>query len=47
VLLDANPLEDINNTRRIQAVVLAGRYFSRAQLDEMLHGVEVEAAAAN
>jgi imidazolonepropionase-like amidohydrolase len=46
VLLDANPLEDINNTRKIQAVVLAGRYFSRAQLDEMLHGVEVAAAAA-
>ena len=46
VLLDANPLEDINNTRKIQAVVLAGRYFSRAQLDEMLHSVEVAAAAA-
>lgn len=46
VLLDANPLEDINNTRKIQAVVLAGRYFSRAQLDEMLRGVEVAAAAA-
>jgi len=46
VLLDAIPLEDINNTRKIQAVVLAGRYFSRAQLDEMLHGVEVAAAAA-
>ena len=46
VLLDANPLEDINNTRKIQAVVLAGRYFSRAQLDAMLHGVEVAAAAA-
>jgi imidazolonepropionase-like amidohydrolase len=46
VLLDANPLEDINNTRKIQAVVLAGRYFSRAQLDEMLHGVEAAAAAA-
>jgi hypothetical protein len=46
VLLDANPLEDINNTRKIQAVVLAGRYFSRAQLDEMLRGVELAAAAA-
>jgi hypothetical protein len=46
VLLDANPLEDINNTRKIQAVVLAGRYFSRAQLDEMLHGVELAAADA-
>ncbi len=46
VLLDANPLDDINNTRKIRAVVLAGQYFSRAQLDEMLHGVEVAAAAA-
>ncbi|MCU1297581.1 MAG: amidohydrolase [Acidobacteriaceae bacterium] len=45
VLLDANPLDDIDNTRKIQAVVLAGRYFSRSQLDEMLHGVEVAAAA--
>jgi imidazolonepropionase-like amidohydrolase len=44
VLLDANPLEDIGNTRRIQAVVLAGRYFGRADLDRMLKQVE-EAAA--
>ncbi len=44
VLLDANPLEDIGNTRTIRAVVLAGRYFSRADLDRMLKGVE-EAAA--
>jgi imidazolonepropionase-like amidohydrolase len=45
VLLDANPLEDIGNTRTIRAVVLAGRYFSRADLDHMLKGVEVAAAA--
>ena len=44
VLLDANPLEDIANTRRIRAVVLAGRYFGRADLDHMLKQVE-EAAA--
>ena len=44
VLLDANPLDDIANTRRIRAVVLAGRYFGRADLDRMLKGVE-EAAA--
>jgi len=36
VLLEANPLEDISNTRRIAAVVLSGRYLSRADLDEML-----------
>jgi imidazolonepropionase-like amidohydrolase len=40
VLLDANPLEDIANTRKIRAVVLAGRYFDRRQLDSMLNGVE-------
>jgi imidazolonepropionase-like amidohydrolase len=44
VLLDANPLEDIANTRRIRAVVLAGRYFGRGDLDRMLKQVE-EAAA--
>ena len=40
VLLDANPLEGIANTRKIQAVVLAGRYFSRSDLDALLHQVE-------
>jgi imidazolonepropionase-like amidohydrolase len=44
VLLDANPLADIANTRRIRAVVLAGRYFGRTDLDRMLKQVE-EAAA--
>jgi imidazolonepropionase-like amidohydrolase len=44
VLLDANPLEDIANTKRIRAVVLAGRYFSRADLDLMLKRVAVAAA---
>ncbi len=44
VLLDANPLADIKNTRKIQSVVLAGRYFSRADLDHLLAGVEAEAA---
>jgi len=46
VLLDANPLDDIQNTRKIQAVVLAGRYFSRSDLDTMLHQVESAAAAS-
>ncbi|GAC1305831.1 MAG: amidohydrolase family protein [Steroidobacteraceae bacterium] len=39
VLLDANPLDNIDNTRRIAAVVLAGRFFSRADLDAMLKRV--------
>jgi imidazolonepropionase-like amidohydrolase len=44
VLLDANPLDDINNTRRIRGVLLAGRYFDRAALDRMLKGVATAAA---
>jgi imidazolonepropionase-like amidohydrolase len=44
VLLDANPLDDIGNTRRIQAVVLAGRYFDRPALERMLKGIEKAAA---
>jgi imidazolonepropionase-like amidohydrolase len=44
VLLDANPLEDIANTRKIRAVVLAGRYFGREDLDRMLDGIKRAAA---
>jgi imidazolonepropionase-like amidohydrolase len=44
VLLDADPLKDIANTRRIRAVVLAGRYFDRPDLDRMLRSVEKAAA---
>jgi imidazolonepropionase-like amidohydrolase len=44
VLLDANPLEDIANTTRIRAVVLAGRYLDRPELDRMLKRVEKAAA---
>ena len=43
VLLDADPLSDIRNTRRIFAVVQGGRIFSRADLDALL--AEVRAAA--
>ena len=40
VLLDANPLDDIRNTQKIAGVVANGRYFSRADLDQMLANVE-------
>ena len=40
VLLDANPLLDIANTRRIGAVVLNGRYLPRSTLDSKLAEVE-------
>jgi imidazolonepropionase-like amidohydrolase len=43
VLLDANPLDDIRNTQKIAAVVVNGRYLSRADLDKMLAGVEASA----
>jgi len=36
VLLDANPLTDIANVRRIRAVVVAGRLLDRAELDKLL-----------
>lgn len=36
VLLNADPLEDIRNTEKIEAVVMRGRYFSRQDLDAML-----------
>ncbi len=39
VLLDANPLEDIRNLRRIRAVILRGRLFDRAGLDKLLSEV--------
>ena len=45
VLLDANPLDDIRNTQKIAGVVANGRYFSRADLDEVLTGVETAAKA--
>ena len=40
VLLDANPLTDIRNTRRISAVIANGRVFERPALDQLLKGVE-------
>ncbi|MGH8167831.1 MAG: hypothetical protein ACREQ1_11360, partial [Woeseiaceae bacterium] len=39
VLLDANPLEDIRNTQKIRAVVGDGRLYRRADLDQLLAGV--------
>jgi imidazolonepropionase-like amidohydrolase len=47
VLLSDNPLKEIHNTQKIFAVVLAGRYLSREQLDDLLQGVETAASAAN
>jgi len=40
VLLDANPLQDIARTQRINAVITNGRYLSRSALDDMLLEIE-------
>lgn len=36
VLLSANPLDNIRNTRRVSAVIQGGGVFSRADLDALL-----------
>jgi len=45
VLLNADPLTDIRNTRRIFAVIQAGRLFSRVELDALLAQVRSAAIA--
>ena len=44
VLLEANPLDDISNTQRINAVIMNGRYLPKEELQRMLAHIE---AAAN
>jgi imidazolonepropionase-like amidohydrolase len=39
VLLEANPLSDIGNTRRIRAVVADGQLFDRSALDHLLSDI--------
>jgi imidazolonepropionase-like amidohydrolase len=45
VLLDGNPLESIDNTRRIVGVIVRGQWFDRAALDAMLAGVAARQAS--
>ena len=45
VLLGANPLEDINNTRKIAAVFFQGRMFDRPELNRMLAALAVNSGA--
>jgi imidazolonepropionase-like amidohydrolase len=40
VLLDANPLDDIANTQKINAVIYGGKLFPRTEIDRMLAQVE-------
>lgn len=44
VLLDANPLTDIANVQRIRAVVVAGRFLDRPELDKLLTQVRIAAS---
>jgi len=43
VLLDADPLTDINNTKSISAVIYGGRIFEHTQLEAMLQHAEQSA----
>jgi len=44
ILLTANPLDAISNTKNIQAVIHDGQYFSREALDKLLSDVEKDAS---
>jgi imidazolonepropionase-like amidohydrolase len=46
VLLDGSPLESIANTQRVNAVVRAGVYLDRGDLDKLLTQAKAAAAAA-
>jgi imidazolonepropionase-like amidohydrolase len=47
VLLSANPLQDIGNTRKITAVIANGQLLDRAALDRILNEVETAAKAGS
>ena len=42
VLLDANPLDDISNTKRISAVISKGRLLTSTDIDELIQSNRVE-----
>jgi hypothetical protein len=44
VLLEASPLENISNTKRITAVIVGGKLIPKVSLDKML--MDAEAAAS-
>jgi len=43
VILNANPLTDISNTKRISAVIVGGRLLKRSDLDSLLENAEAAA----
>ena len=44
ILLDANPLDNISNTKRIFSVLSNGKYYDRQSLDSILEKVAIEVA---
>jgi imidazolonepropionase-like amidohydrolase len=46
LLLDDDPIKDVSNTRRIRAVIVNGKYFSRTELDSRMRGL-LQATQAN
>lgn len=44
VLLEASPLENISNTKRITAVIVGGRLIPKVSLDKMLTAAEAAAS---
>jgi hypothetical protein len=47
VLLDANPLEDIRNTQKINAVIINGRLLNRTTLNQLLNNADENAKQQN
>ena len=47
LILDANPLKDINATRSIRGVVLHGKWLDRAALDKLLADAKAQVASWN
>ncbi len=47
VLLSANPLENISNTKKIDSVILNGKYFSRSDLQRLLNKVRKQIQKVN
>ena len=45
MLLRANPLQDVRNTREIEHVFLRGKHYNRADLDQVLADVRDSVAA--
>lgn len=46
LILDADPLSDISNSRRIDAIIAAGRLWDRPALDGLLAKIRADAAGA-